>query len=149
MSVTAPLLAAYMGVPGKGDRPPLPEDVFTMCPPSPWLRISGTKALMPCTTPITFTPIAQIQSLRSCSHIQPCEPEPTPALLQTTCTLPKRSKAASRKAATSSHLRTSQSTPSTSDATSSSATRASFKAASSTSASITDMPSAKNRSAMA
>ena len=56
--------------------PPFPDVVLTTCPSVSWASIVGRKALMPWTTPIMLTPIAQRQSLISCSHMRPSAPAP-------------------------------------------------------------------------
>ena len=114
MVTTAALVAAYCGVDGNGDIPPLPLEVLTTCPGSPWASIDGTNALMPWITPQTLTPIAHSQSRSSCSQIGPSAPAPMPALLHSTCTAPYLSIAASRSAHTESKIDTSVGTPITS-----------------------------------
>ena len=54
-----------------GVNPPLPDVVFTTWPSSSWPSIVGTKALMPFTTPITFTSSDHRQSLTWCSQNRP------------------------------------------------------------------------------
>ncbi len=84
---TAALVVAYTALLISGVNPPLPEVVFTTWP-SFCATSVGTNALMPFTTPITFTSSDQRQSLTWCSQICPSEPEPMPALLHTRCTAP-------------------------------------------------------------
>ena len=73
-----------------------------MCPSSPPATMAGTKALMPWITPKRLTPMAQRQSLSSCSHMAPSAPAPMPALLHTRWTAPWVSSTRSRRATTES-----------------------------------------------
>src|SRR3954452_10686241 len=107
MVTTAALVTAYTEAVGSGAMPPSPEEVLTMCPGVPAASIRGTKAWMPWNTPQTLTAKAHFQSLGSCSHIRPSAPEPTPALLHSTCTAPKAVYAASASRCTLSRLETS------------------------------------------
>ena len=88
---TADLVTAYTEAVGSGAMPPSPDEVLTIRPGSPPAIMRGTKAWMPWKTPHTLTAKAHFQSLTSCSHMRPSAPEPTPALLHSTCTAPKAS----------------------------------------------------------
>src|SRR3954463_4307212 len=138
---TAAFVIAYTGVDGSGERPPLPEDVLMTCAGSPRAPIPGPNALMPWMTPHTFTAVAQPQSVRPYSHIAPSAPEPTPALLHSTCTAPNALMARSCSACTDAKSVTSVSTPSTSAPVDRIASTASSSTGASTSASTTRMPS--------
>ncbi len=93
-----------------------------------------------------FTSITQSQSLGETAPNGP--PAPTPALLQTTCTLPNAAIAASAAAFTEARLATSATTPSARICRSRSPSSARSSASGSMSASITAMPSAPNACAI-
>ena len=76
-------------------------------------------------------------------------PEPTPALLQTTCTLPKRAMVSSAPARTESRLATSTTTPSARTWLERSSSTASCRVSASMSASITVIPARPNALAIA
>src|SRR4051812_20572726 len=111
---TAAFVIAYTGVEGSGESPPLPDDVLITCAGSPCATSVGTKALMPWITPHTFTAVAHPQSVSPYSHIAPSGPEPTPALLHRTWTLPNASIVRAWSAWTDSNSVTSVMTPSAS-----------------------------------
>src|SRR5437764_2457488 len=103
-----------MAVSPNGASPPLLDDVLTMCPSSPFASMIGTNARMPLMTPQTLTPMHHAQSFISCSQIQPSPPEPTPALLHSTCTVPYASTAFAANSSTDDGSETSVRTPMTS-----------------------------------
>ena len=72
---------------------PATDAVFTTWPPSGFSTSIGMNECSPCTTPQRFTPSTHCQSASVWSTMNP--PPPTPALLQSTCTVPKRSRTAS------------------------------------------------------
>src|SRR4051794_36585393 len=76
--VTAAFVVAYTALLISGVKPPLPDVVLTTWPSSSWASIVGTKALIPLTTPITFTSSDQRQSFTWCSQIWPSDPDPMP-----------------------------------------------------------------------
>src|SRR4051794_29895878 len=81
-------VSVYEPRPGMPSRPAM-EEVFTMCPPS-WLPFRiGRKAWMPWMTPHRFTPTIHFQSSSVRSAMRPIGP--MPALLTSTCAVPKRS----------------------------------------------------------
>ena len=80
---------------GTGSRPPI-EPVLTMCPPSALRSRIGRNVVTPWITPQRFTLISHRQSSRVAVRVGPAGP--TPALLQTTCTAPKRSSVSSASA---------------------------------------------------
>ena len=116
--------------------------------PSFWATSVGTKALIPLITPMTFTSSDQRQSLTWCSQKWPSEPDPIPALLQTTWTAPKASRVASRKASTDSSEVTSVTTPMTSRPAPTNS-EATLTASGTISAMTTFIPSAAKRPTMA
>ena len=102
---------------------------------------------MPCTTPITFTPWTQRQSLTVVSHTVD-DGAPTPALLHSTWHAPNCANVASASASTDAGSVTSVTMPTTSPRSSSSA-RARSSAVASTSATTTFMPCPRNARASA
>ena len=124
---------------------PAMEAVLTMWP-SPWAMNSGVNARIPWITPQRLTPSTHCQSSSVCSHTGP--PAETPALLQITWAVPKRSTARSRSASTWAASATSHTTASTSEPSGRSATAAASTSAS-MSATTTFMPSARNARVMA
>ena len=114
MLVTADLVVEYTVLLLSGANVPFDDDVFITWPGPPCSSIAGTNALIPWSTPKTFTSMAQRQSFRWCSQSAPSDPDGIPALLHTRCTAPKRSSAASRRCSTDSKSDTSVGTPSTS-----------------------------------
>src|SRR5690625_1289312 len=64
------------------------DEVLTMYPPSPWLRILGRKAWMPLPTPRMLTSMTQSQSAGVAAATGPVSP--IPALLTRTSSRPKR-----------------------------------------------------------
>src|SRR5258705_5860034 len=121
---------------------PAIDAVLTIWPPSPWPRICGRKARMPCSTPIRLTSSTQRQLSREMLSMPP--PAATPALLQTTCTLPKASKDSLAACSTLAASATSQTVPRTSVANSCRPLTAACSAVVSMSASITFMPACAN-----
>ncbi len=143
-ATTACLVATY-GPISAGERSPAIDAVFTTCP-SPCATIPGTNARTPWMTPHRLTPSVHSQSAALSVHIGPAPP-PTPALLHTTCTAPKRSTARAASASTEAPSATSvrtASTPARAPSMASIAPAVSASAASSTSASTTLIPSAAN-----
>src|SRR2546423_5131059 len=132
--------------------PPSGELVLTTWPGVSCAIMRGRKAWTPWKTPQTLTAKAHCQSLRSCCHIGPSAPEPTPALLQSTSTLGKVAKARSASAWTDSGRETSVTWPIASASPARcrmTASTAFASAGSSTSARTTFMPSAANSFAIA
>src|SRR5439155_15162002 len=128
------------------ERKPPTEAVFTTCADSPRASHRGTNARQPFTTPYRFTPSSQSQSSLRNSWIAP--PCATPALLNRTSAVPKRSNAASASASRSPGSVTSLRTA-IAGVPAASSSRASFCAgASSTSASTTRMPCSAHARAM-
>src|SRR5262245_10300322 len=139
MATTANLLATY----GLNHAPvsiPAMEAVLTMWPPSPWARMCGTKAAMPCRTPIRLTSSTHRQVSGEALSPSP----PTPALLQTTWMLPNASKDAVAARSTLAQSATSQATPRTPGPTPSRLSTAAASASASMSASMTFMPACAN-----
>src|SRR5260221_3665745 len=126
---------------------PASEAVLTICPPSPWLSISGTKISTPLATPFRLTSSTQRHS-SSVSRSIGAETA-TPALLTTTWTLPNLEIVSSAALRIESRLDTSATTPSQRICLSRSDCTARVSAPSSISASMTFMPSAPNASAIA
>src|SRR5438105_1229445 len=85
-ATTANFVALYGSRPA-GEIIPAIEAELMKQPPSPWDRTRGRKASIPWITPMTLTEKIHSQSAGFTSPIRP--PAPTPALLQTTWTLPK------------------------------------------------------------
>src|SRR3954470_21993637 len=104
---------------------------------------------MPWITPHTLTPSAHSQSRSSCCHIGPSAPAPIPALLHSTCTAPYAASAASRSAATESHVVTSVGTPVTSSPSLCSSATVFSSGSGWMSASTTFMPARPNASPIA
>ncbi len=118
---------------------PSGDEVFTTWPGwAPW-SIRGTKARMPFTTPVTFTPKTQRQSFGVVSQIFELG-APTPALLQSTWHAPKRSYTASARASTEASSLTSVRTAVTAAPPVESSPAAAASAGSSMSAMTTVMP---------
>ena len=115
--------------------------------PTPCSIMSGTNVEMPWMTPHWLAPRIQRQSSSLKSQIGP--PSPTPALLWTRCTAPKRSSAWSRKARTEAPSDTSVTTPMASAPRAASSPSASFRGPSSMSAMTIFIPSVAARSATA
>src|SRR5262245_134428 len=106
----------------------------------------GRNALSPWITPHTFTAKVQRQSESGSSQSGASSCAPTPALLQSTCTLPCFATTASASACTDSERVTSQTTPETSARLARASSAALFSsAAASTSASTTFMPARASR----
>ena len=110
--------------------------------PSPWASRIGRKVCTPCTTPKRFTSTTQRQV--GMSHGGPWPP--TPALLHTTCTAPKRSSAAWARASTEAGSVTSVGTASTSVPAAANRSVVEPSGPASTSAPTIDMPCAANAS---
>ena len=87
--VTAHLVAAYTDACGIGAMGPSGDEVLMTIPSSPPASMRGTNAWMPWATPKTLTPNVHFQSLGVESHTSP-PGGPTPALLHSTWTAPKR-----------------------------------------------------------
>src|SRR4051794_38981869 len=108
-AITAALVIEYSPA-ATGSRPPI-DDVVTMYPPSPWARMRGRNAWMPCATPLMLTSMSQSQSPSVASATGPASP--MPALLTSTCTRPKRRSVSSAARSTAARSVTSSVTAST------------------------------------
>src|SRR6478672_12235370 len=97
IATTACLVALYAAMNGAAFSP-ASDAVFTTCP-SPCSTSRGTNDRMPCTTPMRLTPIVHSQPASGTSQVRPPAP-PTPALLQITWAVPKRSNVAAANAST-------------------------------------------------
>ena len=120
--------------------------VFTMWP-SPCAARSGRKARIPWMTPHRLTPSTHFHAESGPNHGS--ARLATPALLQTTCTDPKRSIAAAARALTAASSLTSVGTASVLPPRPAICSAAARSAGCSTSASTTSSPARANRSASA
>src|SRR5215471_1200700 len=115
--------------------------------PSPCAASSGRKARIPWMTPHRLTPSTHFHAESGPNHGSAWLA--TPALLQTTCTVPKRSTAAAARALTAASLLTSVGTASVLAPRPAIFSEAASSAGCSTSASTTSSPARANRSASA